>query len=124
MFLFPKVTQSTRKVEIQPNYTALSGKLVSDTALSGEKDTDDKLNKDDILVLEDQLENLFDYEPDEPDEDDDEIAFIEEVKVDPEVAKKKKEVYTLSFLRLFFIIFKLSISFVLRFTSKISATFL
>ena len=102
MFLFPKVTQSTRKVEIKPNYTALSGKLVSDTALSSEKDTDDKLNKDDILVLEDQLENLFDYEPDEPDEDDDEIAFIEEVKVDPEVAKKKKEVYTLSFLRLFF----------------------
>ena len=97
MFLFPKVTQSTRKVEIKPNYTALSGKLVSDIALSGEKDTDDKLNKDDILVLEDQLENLFDYEPDEPDEDDDEIAFIEEVKVDPEVAKKKKEVYTLSF---------------------------
>ena len=64
---------------------------MSDTALSGEKDTDDKLNKDDILVLEDQLENLFDYEPDEPDDDDDEIAFIEEVKVDPEVAKKKKE---------------------------------
>merc|ERR1711997_1258244 len=69
-----EVTQSTRKVEIKPNYTALSGKLVSDTALSGEKDTDDKLNKDDILVLEDQLENLFDYEPDEPDDDDDEIA--------------------------------------------------
>ena len=92
----------------------MSGKLVSDTALSGEKDTDDKLNKDDILVLEDQLENLFDYEPDEPDEDDDEIAFIEEVKVDPEVAKKKKEVYHclfkdffLSFLRFQFLLFKI-----------------
>jgi len=85
-----EVTQSTRTVKLKPNYSASSGKLVSDSAVSGDKDSD-KLNKDDLLVLEDQLENLFDYEPDEPEDDDDEIAFIEEVKVDPEIAKKKKE---------------------------------
>ena len=45
------------------------------------------------MPIEDQLENMLDYEPDEPesDKDDDDIVLIEEVKINEKEAKKDKK---------------------------------
>jgi hypothetical protein len=81
-----EVKRSTRTVEIKPTWSALSGQLLK----SLPPIESDSLAQEDILVLQDQLEDMFDYEPDEKDEDedDDEIILIEEVKFDENSAIK------------------------------------
>ena len=92
---------------------ALEGKLLTDSTNAGgqvEKESE-KLGQEDLLVLEDQLDNMLDFEPEsDNDEDensskekkkndekaeesgDDEIMLIEEVKFDETESKKGSKV--------------------------------
>ena len=108
------MTRTTRNVQIKPSWLALEGKLLTDSTNAGgqvEKESE-KLGQEDLLVLEDQLENMFDYEPESDNEEeensskensskekkknnekaeesgDDEIMLIEEVKFDETESKK------------------------------------
>ena len=103
------MTRTTRNVQIKPSWLALEGKLLTDSANAEgqvEKESE-KLGQEDLLVLEDQLDNMLDFEPEsDNDEDensskekkkndekaeesgDDEIMLIEEVKFDDTESKK------------------------------------
>lgn len=103
-----KVTRTTRNVQIKPSWLALEGKLLTDSTNAGQVEKEsEKLGQEDLLVLEDQLENMFDYEPESDNEEeensskekkkseekagesgDDEIMLIEEVKFDETESKK------------------------------------
>ena len=80
-----EVTRTTRTVKIKPLWTAKGAGRIQSANPSGQN-----LQKEDVLALEDQLEDMFDYEPDEA-EDEDDIILIEEVKIDDEVSEAKKQ---------------------------------
>lgn len=102
------MTRTTRNVQIKPSWLALEGKLLTDSTNAGQVEKEsEKLGQEDLLVLEDQLENMFDYEPESDNEEeensskekkkndekaeesgDDEIMLIEEVKFDETESKK------------------------------------
>merc|ERR1712071_510359 len=66
-----KLTRTTRNVEIKPSWLALEGKLLTYSTNAGgqvEKESE-KLGQEDLLVLEDQLDNMFDYEPESDNEE-------------------------------------------------------
>jgi len=91
---------------------ALEGKLLTDSTNAGgqvEKESE-KLGQEDLLVLEDQLDNMLDFEPESDNDEeensskekkkndekaeesgDDEIMLIEEVKFDETESKKGKK---------------------------------
>ena len=92
---------------------ALEGKLLTDSTNAGgqvEKESE-KLGQEDLLVLEDQLDNMLDFEPESDNDEeensskekkkidekaeesgDDEIMLIEEVKFDETESKKGSNV--------------------------------
>ena len=80
--------RSSRTVEIKPQWIAISGETV---AVNKKSDTPKGLRKEDVNVLEDQLEDLFDYEPDEPDDEEEDIVLIEEVKIDDDDTASVKD---------------------------------
>ena len=108
-----KVTRTTRNVQIKPSWLALEGKLLTDSTNAGgqvEKESE-KLGQEDLLVLEDQLDNMLDFEPESDNDEeensskekkkndekaeesgDDEIMLIEEVKFDETESKKGSKV--------------------------------
>ena len=76
--------RTSRTVEIKPQWIAISGETLVQAS-----ETPKGLRKEDVNVLEDQLEDLFDYEPEE-DEDED-IVLIEEVKIDDDDTASVKD---------------------------------
>ena len=107
------MTRTTRNVQIKPSWLALEGKLLTDSTNAGgqvEKESE-KLGQEDLLVLEDQLDNMLDFEPESDNDEeensskekkkndekaeesgDDEIMLIEEVKFDETESKKGSKV--------------------------------
>ena len=106
------MTRTTRNVQIKPSWLALEGKLLTDSTNAGQvekesKKESEKSGQEDLLVLEDQLDNMLDFEPESDNDEeensskekkkndekaeesgDDEIMLIEEVKFDETESKK------------------------------------
>ncbi len=84
-----EVTRSTRSVSIKPQWSAHAGKILTNNSSEDKGSKQATLRKEDVLVLEDQLETMFDYEPEE-DEDDEDVLLIEDVKIDDVEENKAK----------------------------------
>ena len=85
------MTRTTRNVQIKPSWLALEGKLLTDSTNAGgqvEKESE-KLGQEDLLVLEDQLENMFDYEPESDNEEEENLSKENSSKENSSKGKKK-----------------------------------
>ena len=76
--------RTSRTVEIKPQWIAISGETIANTT----RDVPKGLRKEDVNVIEDQIEEMLDFEPEEEDED---LILIEDVKIDDDDTASVKD---------------------------------